>query len=151
MPSTEDATPFKKKRTEVDGCPSPTQGTGTVSPQARILAVLQHNPGTLARKQQDPEVSSKLEMYQHQRWYFPFQVLTRLVASHPEDLSSLPTPVQLIRNCSFSSQVLRHERVSICLFKARLTYPGEEKLEAAWKAQLVWHLATHLGGERDRG
>ena len=104
----------------------------------------------LARKQEDPEVSSMLELYQHQRWHFPFQVLTCHVASPPEDLSSLLAPMRLIRNCSFSFQVLRHEHACIFLFKARLTYPGEKKLEAAWKAQLVWHLATHLRGERDR-
>lgn len=59
-----------------------------------------------------------------------------------------PSSKEADKNCSF--QALRHEHTCTCLFKARLTYPGEKKLEAAWKAQLVWHSATHLRGERDR-
>lgn len=48
-----------------------------------------------------------------------------------------------------STEAQTHMHLSL---QGQAHLPGrkKKKLEAAWKAQLVWHLATHLRGEADR-
>lgn len=134
-----------------EGSPSLQRYLQPQSQDFNSMQARQTPTAAVARQQPGPaEAPSTLASHWHQCRRFPLHALTCHGASPPVDLSLRSPPVPLRRNCSFYSRVPRHEHARICLFKARLTYPGgkKEKLEASWKAQLVWHRATRLGGER---
>lgn len=115
VPTTENATPCKN--------PCPAQA----SPSAQSQDYGSSTTG--ARKQEDPEVSNTLELYQHQQWHFPFQGLICHVVSPPEDLFSLPAPTRLIRNRSFLSEC---RGTNMCAFvSSRPGSPTREK--KSWK------------------